>query len=67
MDELRKEQFQSFKEKGYHEGLKDKTHQIKIEIKRIFKNYSPDEFFESIINKKPIQKQRAVILEDAFV
>ena len=42
MDELRKEQFESFKEKGYHEGLKDKTHQIKIEMKRIFKNYSPD-------------------------
>lgn len=42
MEELRKSQFESYKEKGYHQGLKDKTYQIKIELKSIFRNFSPD-------------------------
>lgn len=56
IDELRKVQFESYKEKGYHQGLKDKTYQIKIELKTIFKKFSPDEFFSKVMNKKAVQK-----------
>jgi hypothetical protein len=56
MEELRKYQYEQYHEKGYHQGLKDKTYQIKMKLKDIFQNYSTSQFFDSIINKKTIKK-----------
>ena len=62
MEELRKYQYDQYHEKEYHQGLKDKTHQIKLKLKNIFKNYSTIQFFDSIISKKTIKKELSNIL-----
>lgn len=62
MGELRKVQYKSYKEKGYHQGLRDKTYQIKVELKSVFRNFSPNEFFQSVMEKKPVQNELLKIL-----